>query len=129
MRYKGYSAAVTYDEKSGVFQGEVQGTRDLIVFEATSVDQLRNEFRISIDDYLLVCAERGRSPDRSFSGKVPLRISPEVHREAALADAEQGQSLNSWVAEIVEKAAYGYKESREHAPDNWTAGHAPPAVR
>ena len=45
MGYMGYSAAVTYDEESGVLQGEVQGTRDLIMFEATSVEQLKNEFR------------------------------------------------------------------------------------
>ena len=70
MRYKGYRAAVTYDEESGVLQGEVQGLRDVIVFEANSVEQLRKEFRISVDDYLAVCAERGRSPDRPYSGKV-----------------------------------------------------------
>lgn len=117
MRYKGYRAAVTYDEESGVLQGEVQGTRDVIMFEATSVEQLGNEFRISVDDYLAVCAERGRSPDRPYSGKVPLRIFPEVHREAAFAAMEQGKSLNSWVAEVVENAAYGYGESRKRAPD------------
>ena len=70
MRYKGYRATVTYDEVSAVLQGEAQGLRDVIVFEANSVEQLRKEFRISVDDYLAVCAERGRSPDRAYSGRV-----------------------------------------------------------
>ena len=112
MRYKGYRAAVTYDEEAGVLQGEVQGVRDVIVFEANSVEQLRSEFRISVDDYLAVCAERGRSPDRPYSGKVPLRISPEVHREAAYAARDQGKSLNSWVADVVAAAAYDHSRSR-----------------
>ncbi len=116
MRYKGYRAAVTFDEESGVLHGEVQGTRDVIMFEATSVEQLGNEFRISVDDYLAACAERGRPPDKPYSGQVPLRISPEVHREAAYAAMEQGKSLNSWVAEVVENAAFGYSESRKRAP-------------
>ena len=70
MRYKGYRATVTYDEESAVLQGEVQGLRDVIVFEANSVERLRKEFRKSVDDYLAVCAERGRSPDRPYSRKV-----------------------------------------------------------
>ena len=72
MRYMGYRAAVTYDEEAGVLQGEVQGMRDVIVFEANSVEQLRNEIRVSVDDYLAVCAERGRSPDRPHSRRTLL---------------------------------------------------------
>ena len=114
MKYKGCRAAVTYGEESGVLQGEVQDSRDVIMPEATSVEQLRNEFRISVDDYLAVCAERGRTPDRPYSGRIPLRISSEVHREAAQAAKGQGKSLNLWVAEVVERAAHG--ENHESTP-------------
>ena len=62
MEYKGYKAAVTYDHDGKVLHGEVVGTRDVIFFEADSVEQLEREFRFSIDDYLAVCAERGREP-------------------------------------------------------------------
>ena len=67
MEYKGYRAAAAYDDEAGVFHGEVVGTRDVITFEGTSVAQLEEEFRFSIDDYLAVCAERGRRPDKAFS--------------------------------------------------------------
>ena len=105
MNYKGYRAAVAYDDEAGVFCGEVIGTRDVITFEGTSVAQLRKEFRFSIDDYLAVCAERGRQPDKPFSGKIPLRIAPEVHRAATAAAKAAGKSLNAWLAETVEQAA------------------------
>jgi len=85
MNYRGYRAAVSYDDEAGIFRGEVVGTRDVVTFEGTSVEELRKEFRFSIDDYLAVCAERGRQPDNAFSGKIPLRVAPEVHRAAAAA--------------------------------------------
>ena len=104
MEYKGYRAAVTFDDEADVFHGEVAGTRDVIVFEGTSVAQLKKEFRFSIDDYLRACTGCGRTPDKPFPGKIPLRISPEVHRAAATAARIQGKSLNAWIAEAVEEA-------------------------
>ena len=83
MEHKGYHAAVTYDQEAGVFHGEIVGTRDVIFFEGTSVEELNKEFRFSIDDYLAMCAERGQAPDKPFSGKIPLRVSPAVHRPAS----------------------------------------------
>ena len=104
MEYRGYRAAVHFDYEAGVFHGEVVGTRDVIVFEGTSVDQLKQEFHFSIDDYLAVCAERGREPDKPFSGRIPLKVSPHLHRAAVAAAKAEGKSLNAWVAETIERA-------------------------
>ena len=68
MEYRGYRAVVSFDYEARVFHGEVVNTRDVIFFEGTSVEQLDKEFRLSIDDYLTICAQRGREPDRPFSG-------------------------------------------------------------
>ncbi len=103
--YKGYRAAITFDDDPGVFHGEVVDTRDVIVFEGISVEQLHRVLRYSVNDYLAVCAERGRPPDRPFSGKIPLRVSPAVHRAATAVARAEGQSLNAWLAEIIAAAA------------------------
>lgn len=105
IEYKGYRAVVTFDYDDRVFHGEVVDTRDVIFFEGTSVSQLEDEFRLSIDDYLAVCAERGREPDKPFSGRIPLRIRPEIHRAATAAARAEGKSLNAWIAQAVERAA------------------------
>ena len=105
MQYKGYRAAVAFDDSASVFHGEVVDTRDVITFEGDSVEQLRKEFEVSVDDYLAVCAERGREPDRPYSGKIPLRVAPGVHRAAAAAARSEGKTLNAWLAETVERAA------------------------
>ena len=105
MEHKGYRATVTFDDAAGVFHGEVVDTRDVIVFEGTTATQLRKEFEFSVDDYLKVCEERGRTPDKPFSGKIPLRIPPEIHRAATVAAKAEGKSLNAWITEILEEGA------------------------
>ena len=107
MEYRGYRAVVSFDYEASVFHGEVVDTRDVIFFEGTSVEQLDKEFRLSIDDYLAVCAERGREPDRPFSGKVPLRLNPEVHRAAATLARGEDKSLNAWLSETIVRAVRG----------------------
>ena len=104
MEYKGYRAAIQFDYDDCIFHGRVVDTRDVIFFEGTSVEQLIKEFHFSIDDYLAVCAERGREPDKPFSGAIPLKVSPKLHRAAFVAAEAEGKSLNSWVAEAIERA-------------------------
>ena len=76
MQYKGYRAAVTFDDSADVFHGEVAGDRDVIAFEGASVEELRREFAVSIDDYLAVCAERGREPDKAVARGAPVGAPP-----------------------------------------------------
>ena len=71
MEYQGYRAAVVFDDDAELFHGEVVGTRDVITFQGTSVPELREAFAASVDEYLQVCAERGRTPDRAYSGQHP----------------------------------------------------------
>ena len=104
MKYKGYQAIFKYDDEAEIFHGEVTDTRDVIFFEGTSVEELNKEFRFSIDDYLAMCAERGQEPDKPFSGRIPLRISPEIHRAANAVAKSEGKSLNAWLAETIARA-------------------------
>ena len=104
MEYRGYRAAVTFDDDAGVFHGEAIDTLDVITFQGESVMELRQAFADSVDEYLTFCAERGRTPDKPFSGRIPLRVSAAVHRAATAAARTEGKSLNAWLAETVERA-------------------------
>ncbi len=103
MEYKGYIGSVVYDDRSEVLHGHVVNIRDVVTFEATSVEELKKEFRASVDDYLSFCAERGEKPDKPYSGTLRLRLDPELHRKAATAAKKAGKSLNSYIAESVER--------------------------
>ena len=105
MEYRGYRASATFDDEAGIFHGEGIGTRDVITFQGESVADLRQALADSVDEYLAFCQERGRSPDKAFSGKVPLRMPPDLHRAATEAARSEGKSLNAWLTEAVAKAA------------------------
>jgi predicted HicB family RNase H-like nuclease len=105
MQYKGFSGQVSFDEDQDLFHGEVVGIRDVITFQGRSVDELRKAFEESVDDYLDFCRERGESPEKPFSGKFALRLSPELHRRLAMMAAGSGQSLNAWIASRLENEA------------------------
>ena len=104
MEYRGYRAAVKFDDDAGIFHGEVIDTLDVITFQGETVVELRQAFTDSVDEYLTVCAERGRMPDKPFSGRIPLRVSAALHRAATAAARTEGKSLNAWLAETVERA-------------------------
>ena len=49
--------------------------RFLLTFNGSA--ELRKEFVNSVEDYLSFCADRGEEPEKPYSGKLPLRMSPE----------------------------------------------------
>lgn len=105
MRYKGYVARIDYYERDDLFVGRVLGMRDIISFHASSVPELHKAFAQALEDYLADCAEQGIAPEKPASGKVMLRIRPEVHAAASVAARAAGKSLNQWADEVFEQAA------------------------
>jgi predicted HicB family RNase H-like nuclease len=61
-------------------------------------------FRDSIDVYLDFCTERGEAPDKPYSGKVMVRIPPDLHRKAATRAEAEDMSPNAWIARQIEVA-------------------------
>ena len=59
MTYKGYEAAVEYDERAEIFHGEVINLRDVVTFQGRSVSELKKAFAGSVEEYLAFCRERG----------------------------------------------------------------------
>ena len=104
MTYQGYAARIEYSEEDSCFVGHLAGIRDVVGFHGESVTELRTAFVEAVDDYLETCAKIGHTPQKLYSGKVLLRLDPELHaRVAALAEA-QGKSLNAWSQELLQQA-------------------------
>jgi len=104
MKYKGYAGHVEYDDEAGVFHGEVLDLRDVITFQGKTVEEVEKSFRESIDDYLEFCEQRGEDPDKPFSGRLMLRLPPNLHRKVYVSASREGKSLNQWIAERLERA-------------------------
>ena len=116
MEYKGYTAAVEFDDSSNVRHGRVvnSGPYPIATFEATDTKQLRQEFHRSVDEYLAWCKEDGVEPKRPFSGKLNVRLGSELHDAIAQAAAARELSINSWIVEAVrERASAPYRTTDE----------------
>jgi predicted HicB family RNase H-like nuclease len=105
MNHEGYVATIELDEEAGLFHGEVINTRDVLTFQGRTLDELKVAFADTIADYIEWCQARGKEPQRPYSGNFTVRISPELHRRVATAAARSGKSVNSFVAETLERSA------------------------
>lgn len=106
MNHKGYTARLEYDERDNIFVGRVLGLRSIISFHGETVSDLRHEFEVAIEDFLRDCKEQGIKPEKPASGKLMLRVSPDIHGAALVAAQASGKSLNQWATEVLESAAH-----------------------
>ncbi len=101
MNYKGYTGNVVFDDEAGIFHGDVLDTKDVITFQGQSVAEIESAFRDSIDDYLEFCKDLNEKPDKPFSGKFIVRVSPVLHHQIYLKAVQSGKSLNKWINETL----------------------------
>ncbi len=97
LKYKGYTGYVVFDEEARIFHGEVVGLRAVITFQGTTVAEIEQSFKDSINDYLEWCKKRGKEPEVSHSGKLNLRMPPDVYVKVAARAAQEGISINSYI--------------------------------
>lgn len=101
LQYKGYFATIHFSAEDEVFHGKIIGINDLIVFEGGSVKELKKAFKESIDDYLATCKALKKNPDKTYKGSFNVRISSDLHREAAIFAALKNMSLNDFVKNAI----------------------------
>jgi predicted HicB family RNase H-like nuclease len=103
MKHKGYAASIEYSEEDGCFVGHIAGIRDIVGFHGETVPELRSAFKEAVDDYLETCAKLGKEPQKSYSGRLMLRIPPAIHAAVATAAETSGKSINQLVSEILDQ--------------------------
>jgi predicted HicB family RNase H-like nuclease len=112
MEHKGYYGSVSYDDEDRIFYGQLEFIRGLISYEGRDVASLRAAFEEAVDDYLALCRQAGREPDRPFKGSFNVRVGKDLHRQAALAAKERGMSLNAFVREALGEASRRMRAER-----------------
>jgi predicted HicB family RNase H-like nuclease len=106
LTYKGYKARVEFDPRDNIFVGRALGIDDSITFHGATVAELKEHFAAAINHYLADCKARGRKPEKPASGKLMLRIPPEIHAKALIMAQASGKSLNQWASELLKKATH-----------------------
>ena len=105
IAYKGYTANIEFDAADGLFVGRLAGINDVVGFHAETVEDLKRAFHEAVDDYTVTCTALSKAPEKPYSGKLMVRVAPEIHAQAALAAQLSGQSLNRWTEGVLREAA------------------------
>jgi predicted HicB family RNase H-like nuclease len=103
LQYKDFIGSVHFSAEDGAFFGKIEGINDLVTFEGTTVDEIKNAFREAVDDYIDICKETGKPLQKSYKGSFSIRIAPELHKKAVQKSSMLGISLNRLVQRAIEK--------------------------
>lgn len=99
----GYCAVITFDPELEMFRGEFVDLNGGADFYAPDLEGLTREGALSLRIFLDECVARGVEP-RKARGKFALRLDQQTYREASIAAAASGKSLNQFIADVVRDA-------------------------
>lgn len=101
MLYKDFIGSIHYSTEDEIFFGKIEGVNDSISFEGSSVKDLKESFREAVEDYIELCKLNGKKPQKAYRGSFNIRISQELHRQAAREAIKRGISLNKFIESII----------------------------
>lgn len=104
LKHKGYLGSIEFDLEDEYLYGEILFINDKIIYDGTTIEELKSAFESAVDDYLAFCQEIGKTPDVSCSGTFNVRISPELHTKCAKQARLNNLSLNAFVTQALEQA-------------------------
>ena len=111
LNYKGYEGTAEIDMESRICRGKILFINDLVTYQSSTPAGLQEAFEAAVDDYLETCEHLAREPRKPLKGVFNVRISPDLHKLAAIRALEEGVSLNK----VVVKSMDSYlSEQREH---------------
>lgn len=105
LEYKGFKAAIEFDDRDEIFVGRVLGLdpKHVMSFHGASIRELKTAFKQSIDFHLEL-AKRSGERTTPHSGKVLFRFGPNLHAKIAAAAKRSGKSINEFGREVFENA-------------------------
>ncbi len=104
--YDGYVARVEFDATLERLVGRVVNAQAPIEFDAETAGEVMTRFREVVDAYVADCRDRGVDPEKPYSGRILLRIDPELHGEVAAGAAAAELSTNRFIERAL-RAAVG----------------------
>jgi predicted HicB family RNase H-like nuclease len=112
LTYKDYIATVHFNAEDEVFYGQIEGIDDLVSFEGRSVQELKDAFTNSVEDYIRICEENGKPTEKTYKGSFNVRVSPKLHKRAAQYASIENVSLNKFVEEAIREKVSKYEVSK-----------------
>ena len=101
LSYKGFLGSVSFSEEDNVLYGKIECIDDLILYEGTSVTEIKIAFREAVDDYIEICKQTMKPCLKSFKGSFNVRVQPDLHQRAVMIATKKGISLNQLVQKAI----------------------------
>jgi predicted HicB family RNase H-like nuclease len=101
--HKGYNGSIETSVEDNVLHGKVLCINDLVTYEAETLQGLKDEFIIAVEDYLVTCKHAQKSPDKPFNGVFNVRTNSELHKKAHLRAMKDDVTLNSVVVAALDQ--------------------------
>lgn len=114
LEYKGFQGSVDFSLEDNILYGKILHIDDLVSYDADSVAEVFEAFKEAVDDYLKMCEETGKAPNKPFSGTFNVRIGVALHRELAKQATREAKSINDVVRESIECHLYGRHQEIHH---------------
>jgi len=102
FEYKGYTALIQYSTEDGCFIGKVIGINDQIIFDATSLDEIRKIFESDVDSYLQYCHEIGKEPNKPAE-EVMVPVSSVLYAKVSRKAEDDGVPVQKVMETALQK--------------------------
>ena len=102
LTYKGFIGSVQFSADDNVFFGKLEGINDLVTFEGETVQELKEAFCYMVDEHIKDCKATNIPAEKSYKGSFNIRLTPDLHRKAAISAKMNGITLNTFVKESIE---------------------------
>jgi predicted HicB family RNase H-like nuclease len=100
--YMDFIGSIHYSPEDDTLFGKIEGIDDLVTFEGDNVKGIKKAFEEAVDDYIALCEQENKNPQKSYKGSFNVRINPELHKKAVHSAVQEGLSLNQFVQKAIE---------------------------
>ncbi len=82
LKYNGFYTNVNYEKESKTYWGKIESIKDVITFEADTIEKLQEEFKNTVDEYLNECKDlkkeiilrKNKSNEKTKKPKIKSRL-------------------------------------------------------
>lgn len=103
ISYKDFYATVEFSEDDNLLFGKIEGINDLIMFEGSSVKELKKMFKEAVNEYIKDCMHYKKPLLTKFNGCFKVHLKSKVYQGAVRLAMIKGISLSKLVQKAMKK--------------------------
>lgn len=103
LHYNDYYGTINFSVEDNILYGKVIGIKGVLSYEGRTLEELNEDFKNTVNEYINDCKERNIIPQKSYKGSFNVRLNPDLHRDLAIYAKKNDESLNSAVEKAIKQ--------------------------